>query len=103
MKKIDQLPSGADWVCDIVTVAGDRQGENGEMMGEELDLWYRNPVQCIQELIGNPAFEDNMVFELAQFFTDEECTNRLIDEAWTANWWWKAQVSTYSRVRFEKG
>ena len=97
MKKIDRLPSGPDWVCDIVKVAGDLDGEDGERMGEELDLWRRNPLECIQELIGNPLFKDKIVFEPAQFFTDEACSNRLIDEAWTADWWWKAQVSSCLR------
>lgn len=64
-------------------MSGDRRGEDGEMMGEELDLWHRDPLQCIEELLGNPAFEN-------KFFTDEGCTNRLIDEAWTADWWRKA-------------
>jgi hypothetical protein len=67
-------------------------------MGEELDLWRRNPLECIEELIGNPSFKDKIVYEPAQFFTDEACSNRLIDEAWTADWWWKAHVS--SRLRF---
>jgi Plavaka transposase len=93
LKKIDQLPTGPDWVCDIVKVTGDLQAEDGEMMIEELDLWHRNPLECIQELIGNPAFRDKIVYEPARFFTDEACTIRLIDEAWTADWWWKAQVS----------
>jgi hypothetical protein len=64
-------------------------------MTEELDLWRRNPLECIQELMGNPSFKDNLVFEPAQFFTDEACSNRLIDEAWTADWWWKTQVSNH--------
>lgn len=93
LKKIDQLPTGPDWVCDIVKVSGDLEGEDGETMVEELELWRRNPVECIQELIGNPSFKDKIVFEPAKFFTDEACSNRLIDEAWTADWWWKAHVS----------
>ena len=101
MKKIDQLPSGPDWVCDIVKVSGDRNGEDGKTMIEELDLWRRNPVECIQELIGNPTFRDKIVFEPARYFTNDACSNRLIDEAWTADWWWKAQVSTH--LRFLEG
>jgi hypothetical protein len=93
MKKIDQLPTGPDWVCDIVKVSGDLVGENAERMSEELELWRRDPVECIQELIGNPSFKDKFEFEPAKYFTDEAFSNRLIDEAWTADWWWKAQVS----------
>lgn len=64
------------------------------MMEEELDLWRCNPLKCIQELIGNPSFKDQIKYEPCQFFTDEACTNWLIDEAWTADWWRKTQVST---------
>ena len=95
---MDQLPTGPDWVCDIVKVTSDINGENGETMGEELDLWCRNPLECIQELIGNPLFKDKMVFEPAQCFTNEACSNCVIDEIWTANWWWKIQVSTRLRL-----
>ena len=93
LKKIDQLPTGPDWICDIVNLVGDRKGEDGQMMGEELELWRRNPIQCVQELIGNPALKDDMSYEPAQVFTDRDRTNRLIDEAWTADWWWKTQVT----------
>lgn len=64
-------------------------------MDEELELWRRNPLECIKEIFGNPSFKDKMVFEAVQYFTDEACTNRLIDEAWTADWWWKVQVSSH--------
>ena len=90
MKKIDQLPTGPNWACDIVNVLGDLEGPDGEMIGEELELWRRNPLECIQELFGNPSFKDKMMFEATQYFADEACTNRLIDEAWTADWWWEA-------------
>ena len=99
MQKINQLPTGPDWVCDIVNVSGDLEAEDGERMEEELELWRRNPLECIQELIGNPSFKNKMVYEPAKFFTDRACTNRLIDEAWTADWWWKVQVSTHLCLR----
>ena len=94
MKKVDQLPTGPDWMCDIVNVVGDLEGPEGGRMGEDLELWRRNPLGCIQELIGNPAFKDKMVYKPAQFFTDKDHKTRIIDEAWTADWWWETQVST---------
>ncbi|KAF7342687.1 hypothetical protein MSAN_02026600 [Mycena sanguinolenta] len=52
--KVDQLPTGPDWTCKIVTAAGKRLDENDELMSEELELWMRNPVECIKELMSNP-------------------------------------------------
>jgi hypothetical protein len=44
------------WMCDIVRVTGNIIGDNGQPISEELELWRRNPVDCIRELIENPAF-----------------------------------------------
>ncbi|TFK78229.1 hypothetical protein K466DRAFT_507627, partial [Polyporus arcularius HHB13444] len=56
-KKIDQLPTGSPWICDIVSVTGNIVGPKGQKLTEELELWRRDPVDCVKELIGNPAFE----------------------------------------------
>ncbi|KAJ7686294.1 hypothetical protein B0H17DRAFT_1181238 [Mycena rosella] len=63
LQKIDALPTGPDWTCEIVTVAGNRLDENNEIMSEELELWKRDPVECIKELMSNPAFKNHMAYE----------------------------------------
>ncbi|KAI9463425.1 hypothetical protein HD554DRAFT_2206419 [Boletus coccyginus] len=35
---------------------------NGNTNTKELELWMRDPVTCIQELIGNPTFNKTMVY-----------------------------------------
>ncbi|KAF5377941.1 hypothetical protein D9615_006759 [Tricholomella constricta] len=89
--KVDALPTGPEWKCDIVKVQGDQVDEDGEMMEENLELWMRDPVECIRELMGNPAFREFMAFAPEQVFTDEACSERIFDEMWTADWWWKIQ------------
>ena len=39
MKKIDMLPAGPDWTCEVVKAAGDHIDEDGTPMEEELELW----------------------------------------------------------------
>ncbi|KAF8810265.1 hypothetical protein BYT27DRAFT_7092407, partial [Phlegmacium glaucopus] len=39
LKKVDQLPIGPSWSCEIVKVEGDCVGNDGEKMSEELELW----------------------------------------------------------------
>ena len=90
---MDQLPTGPSWSCEIVKVDGDRVGDDGERMSEDLELWMRNPVKCVKELVGNPAFKKSMSFVPEHVYEDENTTNRIFDEMWTADWWWKAQVS----------
>ncbi|KAF9496260.1 hypothetical protein BDN71DRAFT_1505955 [Pleurotus eryngii] len=92
-KKLNKLPTGSDWECEPITVKGDRVDRHGKPLTEEIELWHRNPVKCIHELIGNPAFKDHLAYLPEHVFGNIEETNRLYDEMWTAEWWWKIQES----------
>ena len=81
-----------DWIYDQITVTGDRVGEDGDVVTEVLDLWRRNPVDCVRELIGNPTFREVMGYAPERQFVDEELLERVLNEMWTADWWWKIQV-----------
>ncbi|KAH7917895.1 hypothetical protein BV22DRAFT_1025530 [Leucogyrophana mollusca] len=91
LQKIDQLPIGPEWNCKKVSVTGDKKGEDGEMMVEEVDLWLRDPVECIKELVGNPSFRNCMAYAPEQAYTDKAGQRRLFDDMWTADWWWDTQ------------
>lgn len=62
------------------------------MAAETLELWRRNPVDCIKELFGNPAFKKVMRYSPERHFADKEAEIRVYDEMWTADWWWEMQV-----------
>ena len=68
------------------------------MCAEELELWRRDPVDCVRDLIGNPAFAASMEFAPERVFVDEERSNRVINELWTADWWWETQVSPLKQI-----
>ncbi|KII84510.1 hypothetical protein PLICRDRAFT_117586 [Plicaturopsis crispa FD-325 SS-3] len=89
LRKVDQLPTGAAWTYDTIEVKGDRRDEDGNLMTAEVELWRRNPVECIKELIGNPAFRDEMSY-VAEWV--EEGDMRRIDEMCTADWWHEIQA-----------
>jgi Plavaka transposase len=44
----------------MVAVVGNRPSGLGDggMMSKEVELWRRDPVECVRELIGNPAFRE---------------------------------------------
>jgi len=50
-------------------------------------------VECIRELVGNPMFQDAMKYAPEKLFEDKEGNNDVVNEMWTAEWWWKLQVS----------
>ncbi|KAJ7728990.1 hypothetical protein B0H14DRAFT_3518411 [Mycena olivaceomarginata] len=93
LKKVDKLPIGPGWKCEIITTSGNQLDENDEMMTEDLELWKRDPVECIKELLGNPAFREYMAYMPERVYgnTSTSESSRIIDEMWTAEWWWEIQ------------
>ncbi|RPD57369.1 hypothetical protein L227DRAFT_507016 [Lentinus tigrinus ALCF2SS1-6] len=93
LKKVDSLPcGGSEWVCDQWEVVGDVKDENGKEQVEEIELWRRDPVECIRELIGNPVFKEYLRYAPEKLFVDKEATKRMLDEMWTGDWWWDTQT-----------
>ncbi|KAG2157668.1 uncharacterized protein EDB93DRAFT_1246735 [Suillus bovinus] len=87
LQRVDALPHGPGWNCKKVSVKGNRTDENGQSLHEDLELWTRDPVECIKELIGNPLFKEYMVYAPSRAYEDEAGTKRIIDDMWTADWW----------------
>lgn len=92
-KRVDELPSGVNWHCREVVQEGDLMDANGKPLTERLELWYRDPVECVQELMGNPIFKNHLAYAPTRVYQDREGRVRQIDEMWTGNWWWDVQVS----------
>jgi hypothetical protein len=65
---------------------------DGVIKSEELELWMRDPVTCIQELIGNPTFNGSMAYAPEKVYVDQNGQERRYDEIWSGDWWWKTQV-----------
>ena len=72
LKKVDQLLTGPKWHCDVVTVQGDQIDENESCMVEHLELWFRDPVECVRELLSNPAFKDYTCYAPEHVYSDSE-------------------------------
>lgn len=91
-KKIDQLPQGEGWKCQIIQMKGNILDDAGKPVVESVELWRRNPVACVEELIGNPAFKDFMAYGPERAYRDTAGETRVWDEMWTGDWWWEVQV-----------
>ncbi|KAI0361041.1 hypothetical protein OH77DRAFT_1443024 [Trametes cingulata] len=87
-KKIDQLPVGPEWICDIVEITGDRVGADGQFVTENVEIWRRNPVDCIRQLIGNPVYDGHIAYAPVKVTRDG---TRYYSETNTADWWWTMQ------------
>jgi hypothetical protein len=73
----------------VVTSTGNQLSEDGEPLPDKkLELWRRDPVECIRELLGNPALKNHIKYAPERLYEDAEGNTRVFDEMWTANWWW---------------
>jgi hypothetical protein len=105
LQKIDALPQGPEWKWDTIAVEGDLTDANGKKLTEEAELWMRDPVECIKELIGNPLFKAYLEYAPYQVFrdmVDGEGQNREWDEAATGDEWRDLQVSNEPEVFSEQ-
>jgi hypothetical protein len=91
LKTVDQVERSGAWSLKTYNIEGDLDPE-GQPTVQTVDLWMRNPLDLIRELIGNPDFKDVMHYAPERHYMDNERENREYNEAWTADWWWNTQV-----------
>ena len=90
---MDSLPPEADWTCNLFELEGDELDEEDKLKKEVIELWRRDSVECMKELMGNPTFQDVMYYVLERVYNDGDGKLRVYNEMWTGNWWWNMQVS----------
>ncbi|KAG1819901.1 hypothetical protein EV424DRAFT_1512392 [Suillus variegatus] len=59
---------------------------------EAFDVYYRDIIECIAALFGDPNFTDFLVFVPERHYADEDETVRLYHEMHTGKWWWNTQA-----------
>ncbi|KAI0354674.1 hypothetical protein OH77DRAFT_1404497 [Trametes cingulata] len=91
LKAVDKLPDGTSWQCERFEAVGDEVDEDGKPRIETLELWRHDPVECIRELLGNPAFREVMRYAPEKLYADPQGQERMYGEMWTGDWWWKLQ------------
>ncbi|KAI6033758.1 hypothetical protein PISMIDRAFT_115458 [Pisolithus microcarpus 441] len=60
-------------------------------MVEEVELWVCDPVTCIRELMGNPAFDGEITYAPVKVYTYQHGATQQYDEMWMGDWWWETQ------------
>ncbi|TFY59021.1 hypothetical protein EVG20_g7943 [Dentipellis fragilis] len=93
LKKIDELPTGPSWTCEMVPLAESGGSSPDTPDVDELELWKRDAGECIRELFQNPAFRDHMAYAPQEIYKDEGCTKHVYSEMANAEWWWEKQGS----------
>ena len=94
MKTLDSLPGPrGSWKLIDITVTGNVADAKGNVRTESLELWARDPVEVIRELIGNPRFRGEIHF--GPIYTtagDDDEDERVFGEMHESEWWEDIQV-----------
>jgi hypothetical protein len=70
-------------------LTGDLKDAHGQFLTEDVELWKRDPVEVIREIIGNPVFKDGMKYAPYRI---HEGQHQAWDEAASGERWWELQV-----------
>ena len=84
---MDALPGGVDWQREEIILQGDILDAEGKAMTEDLEVWYRDPVACVKELMGNPMFRDVLQYKPSREWLDEGGNQEVISEMSSVKWW----------------
>ena len=68
------------------------QCETLDIGGEELEFHYRDVLECIRSLYGDPSWAQEMAFTPERHYTGHAHTSRVYNKLYTSDWWWTVQV-----------
>ncbi|KZS92063.1 hypothetical protein SISNIDRAFT_413415 [Sistotremastrum niveocremeum HHB9708] len=93
---IDDLPQSPDWHSRTLTIQGDALDDAGKIMKEEHTMYYRNPIECVQALLGSTHLRDHLEYEPVKKWLESQDAprERVFDEMNTGDLWHELQVST---------
>ena len=63
------------------------------LAGEAFDIFYRDIMECICALYGDPEFARHLIFAPERHYMDEEQSRRMYYDMHTGQWWWNIQVN----------
>jgi len=78
-----------------MTIEGGSLDADGTSVTEKVELWRRDPVECVKELFSNPVFKDKIQYKPRRVYTNKSRTERVYGEMWMGEWWWKTQVRRF--------
>jgi hypothetical protein len=86
--RVESLPNVPDWKMKKINITG-------HATREPMFLFYRDALDCVEYLLGNPLFSDSIDFCPIRLYQDAEQTIRVYTEWLTANAAWDMQVCIF--------
>ncbi|CCO36287.1 hypothetical protein BN14_10419 [Rhizoctonia solani AG-1 IB] len=92
-KLLDKLPvAGPKWRRIKRKIEGNICGKDGKRLTKIVEIWMRDILEVVKELLGNIAYGKQLVFVPQKIYLDGTGGQRKIDEMWTADWWNEIQA-----------
>lgn len=82
---------GTEWKCEEFELVGNILDKDGTPVVQTIELWKRDPVACIKELMQDPRFEKHMRYAPEKMYTDVGLKHQAFNEMATGKWWWAMQ------------
>ncbi|KAI0310832.1 hypothetical protein OF83DRAFT_1295682 [Amylostereum chailletii] len=61
--------------------------------GHSYDIYFRDVMECIKALYGDPEFAEHLVFAPERHYADPDQTIPMYGEMHTGKWWWRTQIN----------
>ena len=87
--RVELLPKVPDWKVKKIAISG-------YATRKPMFLFYRDTLDCVEYLFGNPLFVGSMDLSPVRFYQDAEHTIRVYTEWLTGNAAWEMQVGSVS-------
>lgn len=87
-KIVDALPSRPKFKREQIMIAG-----------ESFDVYFRDVLECVRALYGDPEFTPHLIFTPERHYADEDKTLRCYSDMHTGKWWWSTQVYIFCYSR----
>jgi hypothetical protein len=84
---IELMPAGPKWHATVLEM-------NGFTTSRPITLFWRDSLQCVKFLFGNPIFAGAMEYKPHRIFDADDRTNRYYAGVMSADWSWHVQVRT---------
>lgn len=85
LQRVDSLPERAEWEERWISFKDRPQ--------ERHLLQFRDIIQAIRALLGNPEHADKIIYRPRRLFRDASRKQRIFNEMWSGQWWHAVQVS----------
>jgi hypothetical protein len=64
------------------------------MVGSEVcEVFYRDVIECVRSLFGDPNFTPYLHFAPEKHYTEDTKDTQMYHDMHTGKWWWATQVS----------